>query len=71
MYELEHDVPVLLFQIDIHCLKNLNELPESSAVAVLNQVFQLFTQMISKLASDYVIINPHKRAHAVFDIWWK
>jgi len=28
---------IFLFQIDIHCVKNLNELPESSAVAVLNQ----------------------------------
>lgn len=53
MYELEYDGPIrFLFQIDIHCVKKLNELPESSAVAVLNQVFQLCTQMVSKLSPE-------------------
>ncbi|KAE8786386.1 Heterogeneous nuclear ribonucleoprotein A1 [Hordeum vulgare] len=34
------------YDIDIHCIKSLNELPESGAVVVLNQVCNCFTQMI-------------------------
>lgn len=39
----EHHRPVYFSsQIDIHCIKSLNELPESGSVAVLNQVCNCF-----------------------------